>query len=63
VIGVSGDVASELPSLMRYTQSGQPTFPKSALRFVELDAAEITAALDALERTSDRIRSVIVARS
>ena len=32
VIGVSDHLASELPSLMRYAQSGQLTFPESALR-------------------------------
>ncbi len=59
VIGVSDHLASELPSLMRYAQSGKLTFPESALRFVDLDAAEINAALDALERSTDHVRAVI----
>ena len=32
VIGVSDHLASELPALMRYAQSGKLTFPESALR-------------------------------
>ena len=63
VIGVSDHLASELPSLMRYAQSGKLTFPESALRFVDLDAAQINAALDALERSTDHVRTVIVPRS
>ncbi len=56
-------LASELPWLMRYAQSGQLTFPESALRFVDLDAAQINAALDALERSTDHVRTMIVPRS
>jgi propanol-preferring alcohol dehydrogenase len=63
VIGVSDHLASELPSLIRYAQSGQLTFPESALRFVGLDAAQINAALDALEKSTDHVRTVIVPRS
>ncbi len=63
VIGVSDHLASELPSLMRYAQSGKLTFPESALRFVDLDAAQINAALDALERSTDHVRTVILPRS
>ena len=33
---------------------------ESALRFVDLDAAQINAALDALERSTDHVRSIIV---
>jgi propanol-preferring alcohol dehydrogenase len=60
VIGVSDHLASEFPSLMRYAQTGKLTFPDSALRFVDLDAAQINAALDALESSTDHVRSVIV---
>ncbi len=60
VIGVSDHLASELPALMRYAQSGKLTFPESALRFVDLDAAQINAALDALETSTDHVRTVIV---
>ena len=63
VIGVSDHLASELPSLMRYAQRTKLTFPESALRFVDLDAAQINAALDALERSTDYMRTVIVPRS
>jgi D-arabinose 1-dehydrogenase-like Zn-dependent alcohol dehydrogenase len=60
VIGVSDHLASEFPSLMRYAQTGQLTFPESALRFVDLDAAQINAALDALHDSTDHVRTVIV---
>jgi len=60
VIGVSDHLASELPSLMQFAKSGKLTFPESALRFVDLDAAQINAALDALERSTDHVRTVIV---
>ena len=60
VIGVSDHLASELPTLMRYAQSGQLTFPEPALRFVDLDAAQINGALDALENSTDHVRTVIV---
>lgn len=60
VIGVSDHLASELPSLLRYAQSGKLTFPQSALRFVDLDGSQINAALDALEKSTDHVRSVIV---
>ena len=46
VIGVSDHLASEFPALMRYAQNGQLTFPESALRFIDLDAARL--------RTNDR---------
>lgn len=59
VIGVSDHLASELPLLMHYAQIGKLTFPESALRFVALDAAEINAALDALETSTDHVRTVI----
>ena len=63
VIGVSDHLASEFPSLMRYAQSGKLAFLESALRFVDLEAAQINAALDALERSTDHVRTVIVPRS
>lgn len=59
IIGVSDHLASEILLLMRYAQSGKLTFPESALRFVDLDAAQINAALDALERSTDHVRTVI----
>jgi propanol-preferring alcohol dehydrogenase len=63
VIGVSDHLASELPALMRYAQTGKLSFPESALRYVDLDAAAINAALDALERSTDHIRTVIAPRA
>jgi propanol-preferring alcohol dehydrogenase len=62
LIGVSDHLASEIPLLMRYAQSGKLTFPESAQRCVDLDAAQINAALDALERSTDHVRTVIVPR-
>jgi propanol-preferring alcohol dehydrogenase len=59
VIGVSDHLASELSLLIRYAQSGRLTFPESALRFVDLDATQINAALDALEGSTDHVRTVI----
>ena len=59
VIGVSDHLASEIPTLMRYAQSGKLAFPDSALRYVNLDAAQINAALDALETSTDHIRALI----
>ena len=60
VLGVSDHLASELPSLMRYAQRGQLTFPESALCFVDLEAPQINAALDTLERSTDHVRTLIV---
>jgi D-arabinose 1-dehydrogenase-like Zn-dependent alcohol dehydrogenase len=60
VIGVSDHLASELPELIRFAQTGQLSFPESALRYVELDAAQINAALDALESSTDHVRTVII---
>jgi hypothetical protein len=60
IIGVSDHLASELPSLLHYAQSGKLTFPESALRFVDLDAAQINAALDALEESTAHVRTVII---
>lgn len=60
VIGVSDHLASEFPALMRYAQSGKLIFPESTLRFVDLEAGPINAALDALESSTDHVRTVIV---
>jgi D-arabinose 1-dehydrogenase-like Zn-dependent alcohol dehydrogenase len=62
VIGVSDHLASELPSLMSYAQSGKLTFAEPSLRFMDLDAAEVNAALDALESSTDHVRTIIVPR-
>ena len=60
VIGVSDHLASELPVLMDLVRSGKLCFSEGMLRFVPLDAAQINAALDAVEKSSDHIRTVIV---
>jgi D-arabinose 1-dehydrogenase-like Zn-dependent alcohol dehydrogenase len=60
VVGVSDHLASEFPLLMRFAQSGKLTFTGSALRFVDLDAAQINATLDALESSTDHVRAVII---
>jgi D-arabinose 1-dehydrogenase-like Zn-dependent alcohol dehydrogenase len=60
IIGVSDHLATELPSLMEFARSGQLRFPQGALRFVDLDARQINAALDAVTNSADHIRTVIV---
>ena len=60
VIGVSDHLASELPVLMDLVRSGKLCFSEGMLRFVPLDAAQINAALDAVEKSTDHIRTVIV---
>ena len=73
VLGVSDHLASELPVLMDLVRSGKLCFSEGMLRFVPLDAAQINAALDAVENSScqrtprdnfgaDHIRTVIVPR-
>src|SRR5438132_1987470 len=60
IIGVSDHLATELPLLMQFARNGKLCFPEGTLRSVDLDAARINAALDALVRSSDHIRTVIV---
>lgn len=62
VVGVSDHLAAELPVLMQFARSGKLSFPEGSLRFVDLDAAQINAALDAVEKSTDHIRTVIVSR-
>jgi propanol-preferring alcohol dehydrogenase len=62
IIGVSDHLAAELPALMQFACSGKLSFSQSTLRFVDLDAAQINAALDAVENSTDHIRTVIVPR-
>ncbi len=59
VIGVSDHLASELLLLMDLVRKGKLCFPEGTLRFVPLDAAQINAALDAVEKSTDHIRTVI----
>src|SRR6266403_714214 len=60
IIGVSDHLATELPLLMQFARNGKLCFPEGTLRLVGLDAAQINAALDAVVRSSDHIRTVIV---
>ena len=59
IIGVSDHLASELPALIELARSGKLRFPKDALRFVDLDAEQINASLDAFQNSIDHIRTVI----
>jgi D-arabinose 1-dehydrogenase-like Zn-dependent alcohol dehydrogenase len=60
IIGVSDHLAAELPMLMEFARSGKLRFPQGTLRFIDLDAGQINAALDAVENSTDHIRTVIV---
>jgi 2-desacetyl-2-hydroxyethyl bacteriochlorophyllide A dehydrogenase len=62
IIGVSDHLTAELSSLMQFARSGALCFPQDTLRFVDLDAAQINAALDAVENSVDHTRTVIVPR-
>lgn len=62
MIGVSDHLATEIPALIEFARSGKLRFPAETLRFVDLDAFQINAALDALQGSIDHVRTVIVAR-
>jgi D-arabinose 1-dehydrogenase-like Zn-dependent alcohol dehydrogenase len=59
VIGVSDHLAAELPTLIEFARAGKLRFPPDALRFVDLDAEQINASLDAFQNSIDHIRTVI----
>src|SRR5206468_11890573 len=59
IIGVSDHLAAELPLLMHLAGEGKLSFPQGTLRSVDLDAAQINAALDEVAKSSDHIRTVI----
>ena len=63
IIGVSDHLASELPALLEFGRNGKLRFPSDALRVVDLDAAQINRALDALQHSIDHVRTVIVPQS
>src|SRR5947207_4690422 len=63
IIGVSDHLASELPALIEFARNEKLRFPPESLRVVDLDAAQINAALDALEDSNDHVRTVIVPSS
>ena len=60
IIGVSDHLATELPALIGFARSGKLRFPPEKLRVVDLDAAQINAALDALQDSIDHVRTIIV---
>src|SRR6266853_2944818 len=60
IIGVSDHLATELPALIEFARSGKLRFPPEVLRVVDLDAAQINAALDSLQDSIDHVRTVIV---
>src|SRR6266513_2049170 len=53
IIGVSDHLAAELPLLMQFARNGKLCFPPNTLRSVDLDAAQINAALDEVEKSTD----------
>jgi 2-desacetyl-2-hydroxyethyl bacteriochlorophyllide A dehydrogenase len=59
VIGVSDHLASELPLLLEMARDGRLRFPPHAIRTIPLEPGAINETLDALERGSDQIRTVI----
>ena len=59
IIGVSDHLASELPTLIEFARSGKLRFPQEALLFVDLDSAQINAALDQLQHSIDHVRTII----
>ena len=60
IIGVSDHLATEFPALIEFVCSGKLRFPRETLCVIDLDAGQINAALDSLETSTDRIRTVIV---
>jgi len=63
IIGVSDHLATELPVLIEFARNGKLRFPSETLRVVDLDAAQINAALESLEDFIDHVRTVIVRSS
>ena len=63
IIGVSDHLAIELPALIEFARGGKLRFLPETLRVVDLDAAKINAALDALQDSIDHVRTVIVPSS
>jgi D-arabinose 1-dehydrogenase-like Zn-dependent alcohol dehydrogenase len=59
IIGVSDHLAAELPALIEFARSRKLRFPPDAFRFVDLDAEQINASLNALQNSIDHVRTVI----
>jgi hypothetical protein len=60
MVGISDHLGTELPILIDLIRAGKLKFPPGTLRSVDLDAVQINQTLDALERSHDHIRTVIV---
>ena len=60
IIGVSDHLGSEIPTLIRFMQTGKLRFPSDVLRVVDLDAGPINVALDSLEHSTGQVRTVIL---
>jgi len=60
IIGVSDHLATELPALIEFVRVGKLRFPLETVRVVDLNAAQINAALDSLQGSIDHVRTVIV---
>jgi len=60
IIGVSDHLASEIPALLELARTGKLQFPPETIRTVPLKEAAVNKVLDALERGTDQIRTVIV---
>jgi len=60
IIGVSDHLATELPALIEFVRVGKLRFPPETVRVVDLNAAQINAALDSLQGSIDHVRTVIV---
>jgi len=63
VIGVSDHLEAELPTLIEFARSGKLRFPPETFRGVNLEGAQINAALDSLQDSIDHVRTVIVPRT
>ena len=59
IIGVCDHLAAELPALIEFARSRKLRFPPDAFRFVDLDAEQINASLNALQNSIDHVRTVI----
>ena len=59
IIGVSDHLANEIPALIEFVRSGELRFAPETLRLVDLDAAQINTALDAVQGSIDYVRTVI----
>ncbi len=59
IIGVSDHLASEIPLLTEMVRTGKLKFGKNIIRTIPLEAKQINATLDKLQKSTDQIRTVI----